>query len=42
MVVNEKEKVLYVEGVKDFSAEQIFDCGQCFRWERNEDGSYSG
>lgn len=42
MVVNEKEKALYVEGVKDFSAEQIFDCGQCFRWERNEDGSYSG
>ena len=28
--------------VKDFHLEHIFDCGQCFRWNRNEDGSYTG
>ncbi|MBQ8151763.1 MAG: 8-oxoguanine DNA glycosylase [Firmicutes bacterium] len=31
-----------VKNVKDFNADHIFDCGQCFRWERNEDGSYDG
>lgn len=31
-----------IEGVKDFHLDHIFDCGQCFRWERNPDGSYSG
>ena len=28
--------------VKDFNLDHIFDCGQCFRWERQEDGSYTG
>mgnify|MGYP000843894130 CR=1 FL=1 len=28
--------------VKDFNLQQIFDCGQCFRWEREADGSYTG
>lgn len=28
--------------VKDTCLEHIFECGQCFRWDRNEDGSYSG
>ena len=26
----------------DFSAEKIFECGQCFRWNREEDGAYIG
>ena len=30
------------EGIRDFNLDHIFDCGQCFRWEKNEDGSYSG
>lgn len=30
------------EGVKDFNLDHIFDCGQCFRWKKEEDGSYSG
>ena len=29
-------------GVRDFNAAHIFECGQCFRWSREEDGSYSG
>ena len=30
------------EGIKDFNLDHIFDCGQCFRWERESDGSYTG
>lgn len=30
------------ENVDDFNLDQIFDCGQCFRWTREEDGSYTG
>ncbi len=31
-----------IEKVKDFHPDHIFDCGQCFRWERQNDGSYIG
>lgn len=31
-----------IENVKDFQLDHIFDCGQCFRWQRQEDGSYIG
>lgn len=27
---------------KDFNLEHIFECGQCFRWEKQDDGSYTG
>jgi len=33
---------LIISGLKDFNLSHIFDCGQCFRWERQEDGSYFG
>lgn len=42
MVVSKDADVLYIDGVRDFDTDHIFDCGQCFRWERNDDGSYSG
>ncbi|MBE7034119.1 MAG: DNA-3-methyladenine glycosylase 2 family protein [Ruminococcaceae bacterium] len=28
--------------IKDFVPEHTFDCGQCFRWEKQADGSYIG
>lgn len=31
-----------IENVKDFHLDHIFDCGQCFRWEKQGDGSYIG
>jgi len=31
-----------VEGVTDFDPVHIFECGQCFRWYRESDGSYTG
>jgi len=27
---------------KDFNSEHIFECGQCFRWNKQESGSYIG
>ncbi|HEX2924662.1 MAG TPA: DNA glycosylase [Ruminiclostridium sp.] len=33
---------LFIENVRDFNLTHIFDCGQCFRWIRQEDGSYRG
>lgn len=35
-------KDLVVTGLKDFDLKHIFDCGQCFRWNADADGSYTG
>ncbi len=35
-------KKFIIDGIKDFDLDHIFDCGQCFRWEKEEDGSYTG
>ncbi|MCX7842814.1 MAG: 8-oxoguanine DNA glycosylase [Clostridia bacterium] len=40
--VREKGKSIVVEGVGDFNPVHIFECGQCFRWVRQDDGSYTG
>lgn len=29
-----KENVFVIEGLEDFNLEHIFDCGQCFRWNK--------
>lgn len=42
MKIIETDGILEVTDIKDFNLDHIFDCGQCFRWEKNEDGSYSG
>lgn len=31
-----------LENCKSFKSEHIFECGQCFRWNKQEDGSYTG
>ncbi|MBZ4646173.1 MAG: 3-methyladenine glycosylase/8-oxoguanine glycosylase [Clostridia bacterium] len=31
-----------IEGIKDFNLTHTFECGQCFRWDREQDGSYTG
>lgn len=33
---------IIVKGVRDFDPLHIFECGQCFRWQRQSDGSYTG
>lgn len=31
-----------MDQIKDFDLAETLDCGQCFRWNRQEDGSYTG
>ena len=34
--------IITVKGLKNYKISQIFDCGQCFRFNENPDGSWSG
>ena len=36
-----KKNITAIEGAK-FDPDTTFDCGQCFRWERQEDGAWQG
>lgn len=36
------EQVYEIKDCKSFEPKDIFDCGQCFRWNVCEDGSYTG
>lgn len=42
MKVYEKNELVILEGVTDFDPKHIFECGQCFRWKAEDDGSYTG
>lgn len=33
---------IILKGVENFELNHIFDCGQCFRWNRQESGNYIG
>lgn len=37
-----KEQKYILKNLKSFEPSHIFDCGQCFRWNIQEDGSYTG
>ena len=37
-----KEETYILKNVKSFNPKHIFECGQCFRWNLEEDGSYTG
>lgn len=37
-----KEQELKLKKINSFNLKDIFECGQCFRWNENEDGSYTG
>ena len=37
-----KEQKYILENQKSFELKDIFECGQCFRWNIQEDGSYTG
>lgn len=36
------EQEYILENCKSFEPEHIFECGQCFRWNKQKDGSYTG
>lgn len=40
--VNTEGGILKIKNVKDFNPVHVFECGQCFRWVRQENGSYRG
>ena len=37
----EKDNEIILKDMEDFEPEHIFECGQAFRWKREEDGSYT-
>lgn len=36
------EKSFIIKNVDSFCLKDIFECGQCFRWDKEDDGSYTG
>ena len=42
MKIYEEKNRIIVDKVKDFEPKHIFECGQCFRWDKEEDDSYTG
>jgi len=42
MNITERKNQIILHDVNDFNLTHIFDCGQCFRWNKEEDGSYTG
>ena len=37
-----EQNKIQIKGVKNFNLKHIFECGQCFRWKKEKDGSYTG
>lgn len=37
-----KEQEYKIENIKSFELTDVFDCGQCFRWNKQPDESYTG
>ena len=37
-----REKIYVIKNQDSFELEDIFECGQCFRWIKQEDDSYTG
>lgn len=37
-----KQQEFLLENYSSFNLRDIFECGQCFRWNKQEDGSYTG
>lgn len=37
-----EEQQYIIKNIESFNIKHIFECGQCFRWNKQEDGSYTG
>ena len=37
-----EEQKIIIKKNNDFELKDIFECGQCFRWNKNDDDSYTG
>ena len=40
--VDSFQEGIIIKGIRNFELNHIFDCGQCFRWEKQENGNYIG
>jgi len=40
--VSQESNGVVVDKIKDFNLVHTFECGQCFRWIKQDDGSYTG
>lgn len=40
--ITEGDNKVIIKNIKDFEPKHIFECGQCFRWDKEDDGSYTG
>ncbi|KAB3532454.1 8-oxoguanine DNA glycosylase [Alkaliphilus pronyensis] len=40
-LIQDSNKII-LKNVKDFEPKDIFECGQCFRWKKEDDASYTG
>ncbi len=40
--ITEENNQVIIKNIRDFEPKHIFECGQCFRWDSEEDGSYTG
>ena len=39
---NMKQQQYILKNISSFEPKHIFECGQCFRWDEEQDGSYTG
>ena len=39
-IIEENNKII-IKDMEDFEPKHIFECGQCFRWYIEDDGSYT-
>ena len=42
LIIKETSEGIFLANVEDFDVEQTLSCGQCFRWEKEVDGSFTG
>lgn len=42
MKITQKNNSVIIENISDFDPTHTFMCGQCFRWDIEDDGSYTG
>jgi len=40
--IEETKNGIIVDNIRDFNPVHIFECGQCFRWIKEQNGSYTG
>jgi len=42
MTIYERRNEIEISGISDFDLTKTFECGQCFRWSKDETGAYTG